>query len=226
MIMHEKEMRLFLGMVTIFLLLGVGSFIFFWVAGDSGLQHFFKHPLETTQNQTQAIAQTVERNLADEPLVLKTAATPTLTPKPATPSATTTNGDFEVSKLYALINGYRRDNKLPPLKIHTLLEQTAHLKLQDMQAQSYWTHKDPKGRESWYMFEQVGYHFEHAGENLSTGYNSPWQVFDHWKQSPEHNAQMLQADYEHMGLAADCTSYSLSKRTSCVVVLHLGKQLL
>lgn len=129
-------------------------------------------------------------------------------------------------KLYSLINGYRREKKLSPLKAHVLLEQSATAKLNDMQNNKYWAHRDPQGRESWYFLEQNGYHFEKAGENLSFGNNTEWKIFDEWTKSPDHNAQLLTPEYEHMGLAADCSSYQTGTIHSCVVVLHLGKQLL
>lgn len=127
-------------------------------------------------------------------------------------------------KLYSLINGYRRENRLSALKAHRALEQSAASKLSDMQQNHYWTHKDAQGRESWYLFEQIGYHFEKAGENLSFGYTTEWKVFEEWQASPEHNAQMLDPEYEHMGLAADCSSYAQGSKKTCIVVLHLGKQ--
>ncbi len=100
------------------------------------------------------------------------------------------------------------------------------MKILDMQQNKYWAHKDLKGRDSWYMLEQVGYQFEHAGENLAFGYTSPWRVFEEWQKSPEHDAQMLTPDYEHMGLGIDCDNYKNGVQESCVVVLHLGRQLL
>jgi uncharacterized protein YkwD len=132
--------------------------------------------------------------------------------------------EFSSDKLYALINGYRRDHKLTALKAHQALQQSALLKLNDMKENHYWTHKDPQGRESWYLLEQLGYHYEKAGENLSFGYVTEWKVFDEWTKSPAHNAQLLEPDYEHMGLAVDCESYAQNTKKTCIVVLHLGKQ--
>lgn len=153
-----------------------------------------------------------------------------LTKKIAAPSpkskvlGNSTEITISYDKLYSLINGYRRENRLSALKVHRALEQSAASKLSDMQQNHYWTHKDTQGRESWYLFEQIGYHFEKAGENLSFGYTTEWKVFEEWKASPVHNAQMLEPEYEHMGLAADCSSYAQGSKKTCIVVLHLGKQ--
>mgnify|MGYP006265725343 CR=1 FL=1 len=140
------------------------------------------------------------------------------------PVSTADAPQISYDKLYALINGYRRENKLSTLTAHRALEQSAALKLLDMQQNHYWTHKDPQGKESWYLFEQVGYHYEKAGENLSFGYTTEWKIFEEWRKSPEHNAQMLDPKYEHMGLAADCSTYAQGSQKTCIVVLHLGKQ--
>ena len=133
---------------------------------------------------------------------------------------------FSLEKLYSLINGYRRENKLTPLTQHPLLERSAAGKLFDMKENKYWTHRDPQGREPWYLLEENGYHFEKAGENLSFGYTTEWRVFEEWLKSPEHKAQMDSTEYEHMGLAVDCSSYANGLQDTCIVVLHLGRQLL
>ncbi len=138
----------------------------------------------------------------------------------------TATTSISYDKLYSLINGYRREHKLSALRAHRVLEQSAALKISDMKQQNYWTHKDPQGRDSWYLLEQLGYHYEKAGENLSFGYTTEWRIFEEWTESPEHNAQLLTPDYEHMGMAADCSTYARGTEETCIVVLHLGKQLL
>jgi uncharacterized protein YkwD len=95
-----------------------------------------------------------------------------------------------------------------------------------MKENKYWTHRDPQGREPWYLLEENGYHFEKAGENLSFGYTTEWRVFEEWLKSPEHKAQLDATEYEHMGLAVDCSSYANGLQDTCIVVLHLGRQLL
>lgn len=132
--------------------------------------------------------------------------------------------DFETEKLYSLINSYRKEKKLSPLQINQSLETSAKRKVSDMIENNYFKHEDSNGIESWYMFKTAGYEFKTAGENLSSGANSPWKVFDAWKNSDLHNAQLLNETYFDMGINADCESYKIAKRPSCVVVLHLGSK--
>ncbi len=147
-------------------------------------------------------------------------------PQPTVLGTSTTSQTFSLDKLYSLINAYRREKKVSILKAHPLLEKSAHDKLMDMFERQYWTHLDPQGRPSWYLLETAGYSYAHAGENISTGYTTPWQVFAAWKESPTHEAELLDARYEHMGAAVDCDTYKTGGVTSCVIVLHLGKPLL
>ncbi len=131
---------------------------------------------------------------------------------------------FETDKLYSLINSYRKENKLSPLLINQSLEVSAKRKVADMIENNYFKHEDLDDIESWYMFKTAGYEYKTAGENLSSGANSPWKVFDAWKNSELHNAQLLNDTYLDMGVSADCESYKIAKKPSCVVALHLGSK--
>lgn len=132
--------------------------------------------------------------------------------------------EFEPSQLYLLINSYRKENNLSPLVINQSLEFSAKKKVGDMITHDYFNHQDSDGLESWYMFKASGYEYKTAGENLSSGANTPWKVFDAWKNSQIHNEQLLNQTYKDMGIFADCESYIIAKKPSCIVVLHLGSK--
>lgn len=124
--------------------------------------------------------------------------------------------------LYNLINAHRAENTLSELKSNALLEKSAQLKLKDMVDNEYWKHEDKSDTQSWYLFNQAGYDYKLAGENLAFGFNTAWDVFDEWVKSEAHNKELLTPEYEDMGLAIDCDTYKQKKDTSCIVVLHLG----
>lgn len=130
--------------------------------------------------------------------------------------------EFE-SKLYNLINGYRKENHLSTLKVAKQLQLSAKNKLADMIKNKYWQHTDEQQIGPWYFFTQAEYQFALAGENLAFSATSPWQVFTDWQQSPAHNEQLLTPDYKDFGLAIDCQTYQSYYQTGCLVVLHLGK---
>ncbi|GIK83663.1 MAG: hypothetical protein BroJett025_02850 [Patescibacteria group bacterium] len=129
---------------------------------------------------------------------------------------------FETQALYRLINSYRTENDLNKLFVDRTLEDSANRKLSDMITKEYFRHADSNNNESWYLFQAAGYQYKFAGENLSFGNNTPWQVFEAWQKSPEHNAQLLKSEYLDMGLAVNCDAYKVGTTHSCIVVLHIG----
>lgn len=129
---------------------------------------------------------------------------------------------FDTQVLYNLINSYRKDNGLNKLFINRILEDSAKRKLKDMIDNNYFKHADENKYESWYLFSAAGYKYKFAGENLSSGHNTPWQVFSAWQRSAEHNEQMLKSEYLDMGLAVNCDIYEIRNKPACIVVLHLG----
>lgn len=199
--MYSKELKIFLIMMGFFVVTGVVAVGSLFILGSS----------KNVASSTPEVA-----IIPPEPSIA-----------PAILGANKENTvPFSLDKLYSLINGYRRENKLTTLSTHPLLERSAAGKLFDMKENKYWTHRDPQGREPWYLLEENGYHFEKAGENLSFGYTTEWRVFEEWLKSPEHKAQLDSTEYEHMGLAVDCSSYANGLQETCIVVLHLGRQLL
>lgn len=129
---------------------------------------------------------------------------------------------FETQALYRLINSYRTENDLHKLFIDHALEDSANRKLSDMITKEYFRHADTNNNESWYLFQAAGYQYKYAGENLSFGNNTPWQVFEAWQKSAAHNEQLLKPEYQDMGIATNCEEYKIGRNSSCLVVLHLG----
>ncbi len=129
---------------------------------------------------------------------------------------------FDTQILYNLINSYRDEHDLNKLFVNKLLEDSAQRKLADMIDDEYFRHSDTNDNESWYLFQAAGYQYKFAGENLSSGNNTPWQVFDAWQKSSAHNKQLLKTEYLDMGLAVNCEEYKIGRKPVCLAVLHLG----
>jgi uncharacterized protein YkwD len=157
---------------------------------------------------------------------LTTKSSPSPTPKPSATSSPSATAEINIdtSRIYSLINAHRKEHNQSSLRIHAALELSAQRKMEDMRANKYWQHENRDGVITWELFEQSGYHYSAAGENLSFGNNSAWAVFDGWVNSDQHNRQMLSPEYEDMGLAVDCENYQEAGQKKCAVVLHLGKQ--
>jgi uncharacterized protein YkwD len=132
------------------------------------------------------------------------------------------NPEINKEQFYLLINAYRKENKLSPLLAHPSLEISATSKLADMIQKKYFRHQDVQAKLTWHFLTNTGYQYKRAGENLSFGLNTPWQVLQAWIDSPEHNALLLDSTFEHMGLASDCQALSSYAGGGCIVVLHFG----
>ncbi|HVO28822.1 MAG TPA: CAP domain-containing protein [Candidatus Paceibacterota bacterium] len=104
-------------------------------------------------------------------------------------------------------NASRAANDVPPLQESPLLDAAAQEKADDMVANGYFAHTSPSGLSPWYWFEQVGYGFTYAGENLAVNFSDSQDVTDAWMNSPEHRANILDADFTQIGMAAATGTY-------------------
>jgi hypothetical protein len=100
-----------------------------------------------------------------------------------------------------LVNQHRADNGLPPLCLNSLLNQAATAHSQDMLANNYFSHTGLNGSQPWDRIRATGYKGSYFAENIALGYQSAAEVFEGWRTSPGHNANMLSADATEMGLA-------------------------
>lgn len=101
--------------------------------------------------------------------------------------------------IYELINAERANAGLAPLATNTLLENSACAKAQHMVDNNYWGHVAPDGTQPRYFFDQAGYTYGSAGENLAYGYKTDESVVNGWMHSELHRKNIL-ADYNEDGL--------------------------
>jgi uncharacterized protein YkwD len=108
-----------------------------------------------------------------------------------------------------LINSYRQANGLGTLSIDPSLEDAARWMSQDMGAKNYFSHTDSLGRDPFQRMVAFGYNYNTwEGENIAAGYSTAQAVFDAWKASAGHNANMLNPNYKVMGIAMVYTAGS------------------
>lgn len=103
--------------------------------------------------------------------------------------------------LVALVNEERSKNNLPPLKENKTLDKVAELKADNMLAEGYFSHSSPSGTSPWHWFNEAGYNYRVAGENLAIGFVESGEVFEGWKNSPSHLANLLNPKFEEVGIA-------------------------
>jgi uncharacterized protein YkwD len=108
--------------------------------------------------------------------------------------------DSEEQAFLTLINNYRQQNGLQPLGASYLLSKAAQWKSQDMGDNAYFAHDDLD--RTWVQrIRDCGYGYNAwLGENIAAGYQTAQAVFDGWRNSPGHNANMLGANYTAIGI--------------------------
>lgn len=116
---------------------------------------------------------------------------------------TTTYGSSVVSSvLIDLTNQTREEHNLPPLLYNQQLSNAATLKGNDMVTRQYFAHFAPDGISPWHWFNEAGYRFIFAGENLAIHFRSSKEVTRAWMASPKHKDNILDTRYEEIGIAA------------------------
>ena len=111
--------------------------------------------------------------------------------------------DTEESTFLTLINNYRAANGAPALTISYTLTKSSAWKSYDLGANAYFAHDDLN--RTWVQrvvacgYTASGY----IGENIAAGYQSAQAVFDAWRNSPGHNANMLNATYHAIGIGRE-----------------------
>jgi len=129
---------------------------------------------------------------------------------------TTFFADITKIGLFELANASREDLGFQPLKENKALDQAAYLKAKDMLENNYFAHYSPGGITPWYWLERSGYSYAAAGENLAIGFLESEQVHDAWMDSPSHQKNILNPNYQEMGIAVLKGSFQ-GKDTSLVV---------
>jgi len=99
-----------------------------------------------------------------------------------------------------LTNDERSDIAAAPLRRSASLDAAAAAKAQHMAANSYFAHFAPDGTSPWFFFDQAGYTYAHAGENLAIHFTDSAQLVDAWMQSPAHKDNIVNRDYTEIGV--------------------------
>lgn len=129
--------------------------------------------------------------------------------------------EMSQSGLLAGTNSARAANGMAPLSLNGQLNSSAQAKAQDMANKNYWAHVSPDGTQPWYFFDQAGYVYIRAGENLAYGFMSSQGAVDGWMNSPTHRANIL-GDYQDVGFGIVNAPDYQSNGQQTIVVAHYG----
>ena len=122
------------------------------------------------------------------------------------PSGALADRDYSVTQLDPekardLINAYRKEKGLKPLKLNAALTEAAKAHSRDLAKWDRISHFGSDGSNPWDRVKRVGYNAKLAAENVGTGQTTIDEVFKGWQTSPGHNKNLLLGDAEHMGIA-------------------------
>jgi len=101
----------------------------------------------------------------------------------------------------ALINQYRADKGLKPLKLNAQLTAAAKAHARDLAKWDRISHFGSDGSNPWDRVKRTGYNASLAAENVGTGQVTFEEVLRGWKNSAGHNKNLLLPDARHAGLA-------------------------
>lgn len=109
--------------------------------------------------------------------------------------------DVTAGALTRLANESRKEAGLGELKSNNQLKQAAEAKAKDMLKNNYFAHTSPKGVTPWHWIKQAGYQYGFAGENLAINYETAESQHKAWMKSPTHKANILNKNYQEVGIA-------------------------
>ncbi|WP_165798395.1 CAP domain-containing protein [Chitinophaga costaii] len=132
----------------------------------------------------------------------------------STPVATIidTVADNHINRVFLLqlVNGLRSHGcncggiQMPPVPVlswNGKLEKAAWSHAQDMSLKNYFDHTAPDGSTPESRIVAAGYNWVFAGENIAMGNMDEQAVMVGWLGSPHHCQNMMNANYEHIGIA-------------------------
>ncbi len=117
------------------------------------------------------------------------------------PSVLGFSSSITPEKIIELTNIERSNSNLGMLRENRLLSEAARQKAADMFAFNYWAHVSPSGRTPWAFFNDAGYKYQYAGENLARDFSDPQAVVTAWMNSPSHRENIVNSKYQEIGVA-------------------------
>ncbi len=123
------------------------------------------------------------------------------------------------SVLVDLANNDREDININTLTVNPLLTLAAQKKADDMAKKGYFSHTSPDGLTPWHWFQEAGYIFKYAGENLAINFSDSGDVEKAWMNSLKHRENILNANFTEIGIAIakgaedDCANISVRIRS-------------
>lgn len=129
--------------------------------------------------------------------------------------------NMSLSGLLQSTNEQRSAENLASLTLNEKLNAAAQSKANDMAARNYWSHNTPEGQEPWVFFDNAGYAYLAAGENLAYGFSTSDAAVVAWMNSPGHRANIMNGQFKEVGFGvANVPNYQDSGEQTIVVAMY------
>lgn len=106
-----------------------------------------------------------------------------------------------IDEIMRATNNERIGAGLKPLAYNEKLADAARRKAENMFNENYWAHNSPSGKSPWVWFQDVGYTYIFAGENLAKDFGDTSRMMSAWMASPTHKENIVNPKYNEIGLA-------------------------
>ena len=111
------------------------------------------------------------------------------------------SNEITVENVIALMNVYRAEQNLPPLREDPRLTQAARDRVRHMEELAYWNHQAPDGMSPFVWLAARDYPYQAAGENLASGFETAGLLVQSWMESHGHRQNILGDKFEDCGVA-------------------------
>ena len=108
--------------------------------------------------------------------------------------------EINAANVAVLMNAYRADAGLPPLRIDPSLTAAAEARMREMADGEWWGHQAPDGTPP-FVHIPIDYDYAFAAENLAAGFETAGLLVQSWMESPGHRANIMGVQYADCGIA-------------------------
>ncbi|QQS21255.1 MAG: hypothetical protein IPL87_01865 [Candidatus Moraniibacteriota bacterium] len=108
---------------------------------------------------------------------------------------------FSKEEVLRFVNEDRRAAGLPEFQENEKLSFAAERKASDMLRGQYFAHTSPQGTTPWYFFDEAGYDYRFAGENLAISFSDAKSQEEAWMASSSHRDNILSEKFRDTGIA-------------------------
>lgn len=117
---------------------------------------------------------------------------------PTSKPAETVDFNAYADEVIRLVNVERANAGLAPLAKNETACQAAQVRASEIGVS--FSHTRPDGRSCFTVFEEFGIRYTTSGENIATGYSTPEAVVKGWMNSPGHRANILNENFDEIGV--------------------------